>query len=115
MKDTMFNFDYLDIENNRQKQMALNIHLSYYGDNLNEKEKADAIASYFRFSYNRDSSECASVSIAYMLYSLGIIKTLDDLKCDENQLAKNMKNGCKNEITEMPQHVMNIHVGLVLC
>lgn len=88
MKDTMFNFDYLDIENNRQKQMALNIHLSYYGDNLNEKEKADAIASYFRFSYNRDSSECASVSIAYMLYSLGIIKTLDDLKCDENQLAK---------------------------
>lgn len=87
MKDSVFNSEYLDIENNRQKQMALNIHFSYYGNDLNDKNKKDALASYFRFSYNRDSSECASISIVYMLYSLGIIKTLDDLKCDENQLA----------------------------
>ncbi len=88
MKDSVYNLEYIDIESNRQKQMALNIHLSYYGDNLNEKDKADAIASFFRFSYNRDSSECASNSIVYMLYSLGIIKTLDDFKCNEKLVDK---------------------------
>lgn len=87
MKDSVYSFEYIDIGSNRQKQIALNIHLFYYGDNINEKDKADAIESYFRFSYNRDSSECASNSIVYMLYSLGMIKTLDDLKCNE-QLSK---------------------------
>lgn len=88
MKDTVFNFDYMNIENNRQKQIALNIHFSYYANNLSDKDKADALESYFRFSYNRDSSECASIAIVYMLYSLGIIKTSDDLKCDEKSLAE---------------------------
>ena len=88
MKDAVFNFGYMDIENNKQKQKALNIHLSYYGNNLSDRDKTDALESYFRFSYNRDSSECASIAIVYMLYSLGIIKTLDDLKCDEKSLAE---------------------------
>lgn len=88
MKESVYNLEYLDIERNRQKQMALNIHVSYYGNNLNDRDKANAIASYFRFSYNRDSSECASIAIVYMLYSLGIIKTLDDLQCNEKVLAE---------------------------
>lgn len=98
MKDSVFNPEYLYIENNRQKQMALNIHLSYYGNNLSDKDKKSALASYFRFSYNRDSSECASVSIVYMLYSLGIINNLEDLnnlKCDENKLAEKYEEWLK--------------------
>lgn len=87
-KESIFIPDNLDIQKNSEKRMALNFHLAYYGENIDEEEKEKALESYFKFSYNRDSSECGSISINYMLYCMGLIRSLKDLKLGKVEIAE---------------------------
>lgn len=87
-KESIFIPDNLDIQKNSEKRMALNFHLAYYGDNIDQEEKEKALESYFKFSYNRDSSECGSISINYMLYCMGVIRSLKHLKLGKVEIAE---------------------------
>lgn len=95
MKGNVFSSEFLNIEENKQQQMALNVHRSYYGENIPDKDSV--IKSYFKFSYNRDSSECKSISLMYMFFSLGIIDKLSDLNLSEDELAKAFNEWIKKE------------------
>lgn len=97
MKEDVFSSEYLDIEKNPNKQMALNIHLAYLDKNSTDAEIESAIKNYFKFSYNRDSSECAAISLTYMFYFLGIIKEIEDLKLDNKALSGKYKEWIKDE------------------
>lgn len=97
MKEDVFSGEYLDMEKNPKKQMALNIHLAYLEENSTVAEIESAIKNYFKFSYNRDSSECAAISLTYMFYYLGMIKKIEDLKLNNKALSEKYEKWIKDE------------------
>lgn len=97
MKEDVFSGEYLDMEKNPKKQMALNIHLAYLEENSTVAEIESAIKNYFKFSYNRDSSECAAISLTYMFYYLGMIKKIEDLKLNNKALSEKYEEWIKDE------------------
>ena len=66
MWDSLYSFDTLH-KNNLLEEIALNVHLSYYGD-----DKVNGERDYYLHSYSQDSSKATAVGLLYRLFSVGV-------------------------------------------
>lgn len=96
-RESVFSSDYLDVHKNPLRKLGLNIHLAYWGDNITEEQRLQAIDSYYKFSYNRDSSECAAVSLAYMLNYFKCINAFEEIRYNPQKMSEEYNDWLKKD------------------
>lgn len=104
VEETVYRRDWFDIKENDFERSALNVHLSYYGAYSQE-----ALRNYYNFSYNRDSSECKSLSLYYLLFSTGIIRTMEDFFSSRKTLASRFDTWLKESDTHIEKAMRYEH------